>query len=368
MKLLLCFDGGSSSLKFAGYRLGESCEQLVRTISTNAPSNNDAEAGLDEVLYQLRPQSEGDVAAVGHRLVFGGPQYVAPVLADDEVLADLENLVALEPLHLRAELDLVYAARRRLPNATHVLCFDTAFHRRSPAIAKRLPLPRDVDPLLERYGFHGLSYEYIVSQLDANAGRAVIAHLGSGASLCAIRDGMPIDTTMGFSVLGGLMMGTRPGDLDPGVLLHLLGQGKYDLGRLTDLLYRRSGLLGVSGSTGDMRELLAKAPSDAAARDAIELFIYQLVKHIGAMIAVLGGLDTLVFTGGIGEHAPSVRALACRPFEYLGLVLDEEANGRGDRVISRPASRIAAMVIPTDENLMVAQHTLAVLKKAETHV
>ncbi len=158
MKLLLCFDGGSSSLKFAGYRLGESCEQLVRTISTNAPSNNDAEAGLDEVLYQLRPQSEGDVAAVGHRLVFGGPQYVAPVLADDEVLADLENLVALEPLHLRAELDLVYAARRRLPNATHVLCFDTAFHRRSPAIAKRLPLPRDVDPLLERYGFHGLSY------------------------------------------------------------------------------------------------------------------------------------------------------------------------------------------------------------------
>jgi acetate kinase len=231
---------------------------------------------------------------------------------------------------------------RALPQASNVLCFDTAFHRRSPAIAHRLPLPNDLDPLLQRYGFHGLSYEYVASQLPANSGRTVIAHLGSGASLCAIRDGEPIDTTMGFTALGGLMMGTRPGDLDPGVMLRLLGNDRYDVEQLTDLLYHRSGLLGVSGSSADMRTLIEAANTNAAAREAVDLFVYQLIKQLGAMTAVLGGLDTLVFTGGIGEHAAPIRERVSAALAYLG--------------------DVATLVIPTDENLMIARHTLRVLR------
>jgi acetate kinase len=228
------------------------------------------------------------------------------------------------------------------PSVPNVLCFDTAFHRRSPEIAHRLPLPSAIDPALQRYGFHGLSYEYVASQLRADAGRTVIAHLGSGASLCALRDREPVDTTMGFTALGGLMMGTRPGDLDPGVILRLLGSDAFDLASLTDLLYHRCGLLGVSGSSADMRTLLAREQNDTAARDAIELFIYQLRKQLGAMIAVLGGLDTLVFTAGIGENQPSIRQRIVDGCTYLGA--------------------FRTLVIPTDENLMIARHTREVAR------
>jgi acetate kinase len=306
---------------------------------------------------------EAQPDAVGHRIVFGGPHYVEPVRASAGVMRDLESLVAIEPLHLRPELNLVSAAQRRLPAAAQVLCFDTAFHRRAPAIAHRLPLPHDLDPLLERYGFHGLSYEYIATQLGSDSGRAVVAHLGSGASLCAMRDRAPVDTTMGFSALGGLMMGTRPGDLDPGIVLQLLRNDGFDAERLSDLFYRRSGLLGVSGETADMKTLMERSPSNPRAREAIELFVYQLRKHLGAMIAVLGGLDTLVFTGGIGERAPEIRAAATNGLAFLGLRLDEERNRRNDRLISRDDSRIVALVIPTDENLMIARHTLALIEK-----
>jgi acetate kinase len=357
---ILCLDAGSSSLKFAAYRVTKENDELTRFAAGEAPAVADSDEAFDHLLSQLagKPTS---VAAVGHRIVFGGSRYVAPTYADDRALRDLESFVAIEPLHMRAELDLVYAARRRLPNAAQVLCFDTAFHRSEPAIARRLPLPNDLDPLIERYGFHGLSYEYVASQLPPDSGRTVIAHLGSGASLCALQDRSPVDTTMGFSALGGLMMATRPGDLDPGVVVRLLADG-YDLERLTDLLYKRSGLLGVSGTSADMRELLVRSGSEAAAREAVDLFVYQLAKHLGAMIAVLGGLKTLVFTGGIGEHAAAIRTAACAPLAYLGLRLDDEANRRNDRIISDPAGDVSVLVVPTDENLMVARHTAALLR------
>ena len=358
---LLCLDGGSSSLKYAAYEAASAAEEPALIADGNLPVSGDAGAWLDAALAQL-PKKANAIAAVGHRIVFGGPRYVGPTVADDAVLRELETLVDIEPLHLRVELDLVYAARRKFPNAPQVLCFDTAFHRRAPEISRRLPLPSTLDPLIQRYGFHGLSYEYIVSQLPRDSGRTVVAHLGSGASLCALRDGEPVDTSMGFTALGGLMMGTRPGDLDPGILLRLLADG-YDLTRLNDLLYHRSGLLGVSGSTSDMRALGGRAASDSGARAAIELFDYQLVKQLGAMVAVLDGLETLVFTAGIGENDPSVRAAASAAFAHLGLRLDGDANQRNDRVISLPESAVRVMVIPTDENLMIARHALAALGK-----
>lgn len=360
--VILCLDGGSSSLKYAAYRTGSRGEPLERAASGEAPPSADAGAALESVLAEVGARG-GAPAAVGHRIVFGGPHYVEPVRADDGVLRDLESLVAIEPLHLRAELDLVYAAQRRLPDAAQVLCFDTAFHRRAPAISRALPLPRDRDPLIERYGFHGLSYEYIATQLRSDSGRAVVAHLGSGASLCAMRDRAPVDTTMGFSTLGGLMMGTRPGDLDPGIVLQLLDNDKYDKEGLSDLFYHRSGLLGVSGETADMKTLMERSPADARAQEAIELFVYQLRKHVGSMIAVLGGLETLVFTGGIGEHAPAIRAAVGEGLAFLGLRMDEERNRRNDRVISQGDSLVTAMVIPTDENLMIARHTLSLIEE-----
>lgn len=362
---VLCLDGGSSSLKYAAYRVTSG--QLVSGVAGSEPATADAEAALDHVLTILARSAEGGMVAVGHRIVFGGLRYAAPVVADDEVLEYLEGLVAIEPLHLRSELDLVRAAQKRMPDVPNVLCFDTAFHHQIPAIAKRLPLPSGMDPLLVRYGFHGISYEFIASQLNPRAGRTVVAHLGSGASLCAMRDGKPLDTTMGFSALGGLMMGTRPGDLDPGVILRLLEADGYDTARLARLLYRESGLLGVSGTTADMRTLVREAASDPRAAEAVELFVYQLIKHTGAMIAVLDGLDTLVFTGGIGENAAAVRAGLCARLGHLGVRLDPAANVRNDRTISVAESRVAVLVIPTDENLMIARHALRLIGRGESN-
>lgn len=359
---MLCLDGGSSSLKYAAYRA--TGDEPRRVVSGTEVASGNADADLDRVLAQTSAHHAGAIDIVGHRIVFGGRRYAAPVVAGDEPLRYLETLVPIEPLHLRSELDLIYAAMRRFPKVPQVLCFDTAFHRQSPDVARRLPLPAEIDPLLERYGFHGLSYEYVAGELGPAAGATVIAHLGSGASLCALRDGKPLDTTMGFSALGGLMMGTRPGDLDPGVVLQLLQCDGYDSSRLTELLYRRSGLFGVSGTSSDMRMLLGAAESDSAAANAVELFVYQLTKHLGAMIAVLGGLQTLVFTAGIGENAAPIRAAACKPFHYLGLRLDPDANTRNARVISAAGSTVEVLVIATDENLMIARHALRLLSQA----
>ncbi len=357
---VLSLNGGSSSLKFAAY--SAQALEPVLLVTGMAPAGGNAGAALDRVLAEIVAQ--GPPAAVGHRIVFGGRHYTEPTLADPGVLSELEKLGAIEPLHLRAELDLVHAVERRFPGMPQVLCFDTAFHRQAPLISRRLPLPDELDPLLERYGFHGLSYEYVSSQLGADSGRTIIAHLGSGASLCALEGQKPLDTTMGFSVLGGLMMATRPGDLDPGIVLQLLQADGYNADKLAELFYRRSGLRGVSGWTGGIRELLAAAEEDERARNAVELFIYQLVKHLGSMAATLRGLDTLVFTGGIGEHAPSVRAAVCESLRFLGVRLDPHANASNARTISSSESRVAVMVIPTDENIMIARHTLAVLSRS----
>jgi acetate kinase len=359
--LALCVDSGSSSCKFGVYR--DDADWPTRILDFQLPAGDAGDDRLAAILNHLPPETLKEVVAVGHRIVFGGRTYADPVVADGSVLAALEPLVEIEPLHLRAELDTVYAVSRRFPHLHQVLCFDTAFHRSMPSVAKRLPLPESSDPLLERYGFHGLSYEYVVSRLGPNTGRTIVAHLGSGASLCAIRDGKAVDTTMGFSALGGLMMATRPGDLDPGVILRLLSTTARDRAALSDLLYRRCGLLGVSNSSGDIRVLLADVERDSKTRDAVELFVYQLLKHAGAMIAVLGGLDTLVFTGGIGEHQPAIRSELCRRLAYAGCGLDETANRRNDELISTEKSAVTVKIVPTEENFVIARHVFDVLKQ-----
>jgi acetate kinase len=351
---VLCLDSGSSSLKHALYDMPG--ELLLRHGVLEA-SGPEQPAALSELIGAVRP-SEPSIDAVGHRIVFGGPNHDTPQMLDDALVAELETLVAFDPLHLPAELALVRQARASLPSARQVACFDSAFHRRMPAVARRYPLPKDVGPMLQRYGYHGLSYEYIVSTGHAK-GRAIVAHLGNGASLAAVRDGQPVDTTMGFTPLGGLMMGTRPGDLDPGVLLYLLRSGAFDTQSLSALLNERSGLLGVSGAGADMRMLLEQAPGDADARDAVELFNYLAVKQVGALAAVLGGLDTLIFTGGIGEHAAPIRKTMCGALGYLGVELDGERNDRGEERISSETSAVTVRVIPTDENLMIARHAYA---------
>lgn len=389
---VLSVNVGSSSLKVALWRTGGDGERLlarggvsqlgatrgrlVVTVPT-APADDppaldadvpvsDADAGIGAVLDALAGAGLPRPDAVGHRLVHGGPAHVAPAVVSAEVLADLDDAVPFAPLHLPRELAVVRAVATRLAALPQVVCFDTAFHRRMPAVARRLPLPRALwDEGVRRYGFHGLSYEYVLSALGpAASGRLVVAHLGSGASLAAIRDGAAIDTTMGLTPIGGLMMGTRSGDLDPGVLLHLARRGALDAGALEHLVDRESGLRGVSGTSPDVRTLLARRATDAAAHEALELFCWIARKHVGAMAAALGGLDQLVFTGGIGEHAPTLRAEICTGLEHLGVRLDEARNAARDEIVSAAESRCIVRVMTTDEERIIARHTYALLAGA----
>jgi acetate kinase len=310
------------------------------------------------------------LAAVGHRIVHGGPAYERPIVVDQVAMAALADLVPLAPLHEPLNLDLIRAVATARPALPQVACFDTAFHRTMPTTARRLALPREFEADgVRRYGFHGLSYEYMAGRFAELApgpadGRVIVAHLGNGASLCALREGRSVDTTMGFTPLDGLVMGTRCGDLDPGVVLYL--QRRYELfvDQVEDLLYRRSGLLGVSGAiASDMRALLAS--TDPRAKEAIDLFVFRAVREIGALAGTLGGLDGLVFTAGIGEHAAEIRGMICGRLAWLGVVLDPEANARHAACIGAPASSVAVWVIPTDEELMVARHTLAAIGRLE---
>ncbi|HTN43218.1 MAG TPA: acetate/propionate family kinase [Nitrospiria bacterium] len=300
------------------------------------------------------------IVATGHRVVHGGVKFTGPVLLDPETVADLEALIPLAPLHQPHNVAAIKAATQMAPNIAHVACFDTSFHRTQPAVAQAFALPRQyADEGVRRYGFHGLSYEYIASVLagmDRRAahGRTVVAHLGNGASLCAMEGGQSVATTMSFTALDGLMMGTRCGAIDPGVLLYLIDRHGMNARALGELLYEQSGLLGVSGISSDMRELLESPDSRAA--EAVNLFVYRVGREIGSLAAALGGLDALVFTGGIGEHAVSIRERVCREAGWLGLELDMEANEKGGPCISRKGSRVTAWVIPTDEELMIAQH------------
>jgi acetate kinase len=303
------------------------------------------------------------LVAVGHRVVHGGERFAAPVLVDAAVLDQLEKLVPLAPLHQPHNIAAIRAMQRVQPEVPQVACFDTAFHRTQAPVAQLYALPRDLSAAgIRRYGFHGLSYEYIASILpgvagDAGRGRVVVAHLGNGCSLCAMRDGKSVATTMGFTALEGLPMGTRSGAIDPGVVLHLLTERGMSVAEVTDVLYHRSGLLGVSGISNDMRTLLA-SPARAAA-EAVELFVYRIGRELGSLAAALGGLDALVFTAGIGEHATAVRAGVCEAAAWLGVRLDAAANRRGGPRISTADSPVSVSVVPTDEELMIARHTLA---------
>ncbi len=357
---ILTVNAGSSSLKYAIYECDAKGERQL--LSENvAAEGRAAAAGMIGAIVAGVVREHG-VTAVAHRIVFGGPRYVRTVRATPQVLRDLRALAPYDPLHLPAELDAVDALAASAPDLAQTLSFDTAFHRTLPSVARLLPVPAGTDPIVQRYGFHGLSYEYVAWALGARArGRTIVAHLGSGASMTALRDGASIETTMGFTPLGGLVMATRPGDLDPGVVLHLLGARGNDAARLEHDLYYESGLRGLSGVSGDMRTLCSTMEHDVGAARAVGLFCFVARKQVGALAAALGGIDRLVFTGGIGEHAAAVRSLICLGLEHLGIELDPAANDADAETISTPGARTRVLVIPTNEELVLARHAYALL-------
>ncbi|QUD86490.1 acetate/propionate family kinase [Phenylobacterium montanum] len=389
---VLTLNAGSSSLKFSLFR--KDGEDLIRLADGqleglgaaphlvardggevvlerrwDATTNLTHEAMLSELIAWADGQAGGEgVAAVGHRIVHGGAAHWRPALIDGPLLDELDALCPLAPLHQPHNLAAVRAVLAAHPSLPQVACFDTAFHHGHAPVVDRFALPRDLEAEgVRRYGFHGLSYEYVAGRVrelapELAAGRLIIAHLGAGASLCAVKDGHSIDTTMGFTALDGLMMGTRCGALDPGVILYLLQAKGMSAAAIEDLLYRRSGLLGVSGLSGDMRALLAsEAP---AAREAVELFVFRIAREIGALTMSLGGLDGVVFTAGIGEHAPEIRRRVCERLAWLGARLDPAANASGQGPIQAKDSRIALWVVPTDEEAMIARHTADLVFRA----
>jgi len=321
---------------------------------------------LDKLVAFLRVRLGELPTAIGHRVVHGGPDYSEPVVIDDAVLARLDTFSPLAPLHQPNNLAPIRAVRERQPQLLQVACFDTAFHRGHPEVADRYALP---EPLyadgVRRYGFHGLSYEYIANRLPEVApgiarGRVIIAHLGSGASMCAISGGNSVESTLGFTALDGLPMGTRPGQLDPGVVLYLMSEKGMSAKEIERFLYNECGLKGLSGISNDVRELLAS--KDPRAKLALDHFVYRISLYAGMLAAAMGGIDGFVFTAGIGENAPAIREAVAKRLAWLGLDFDRGANAGGKSLISRSGSRVACYVIPTDEELMIARHTLVVLR------
>ena len=386
---ILVINAGSSSIKFSVFRtaaggsLSQDVHGQVEGIGASArltvadakggklaeqpltgASHEDAIAAIQQ-WFAGHVGSESGFDGVGHRVVHGGQKYSQPALVDAGLLADLEQLVPLAPLHQPHQIAAIRAVSAAAPGVRQVVCFDTAFHHDQPSLAREFALPRELTARgIRRYGFHGLSYEYIVSVLPQVApacarGKLVVAHLGNGASMCAIDQGRAVCNTMGLTPVDGLPMGTRTGALDPGVLLFLMQHERMDAQQIEQLIYQRSGLLGVSGLSGDMRALLAS--ESPAAREAVDLFVYRIGRELGSLVAALGGLDALVFTGGIGEHAWQIRSRVCQGARWIGITVDEAANGRGGPLISRAGSSPSAWVVPTDENLMVARHTRRLL-------
>jgi acetate kinase len=379
-RVILCLNSGSSSLKFALYQISDEDEILLaqgaverndaqsarlwinsaqRKVETSHLEVSSPAAALHAVSVELERLELPRHDAVGHRLVHGGPHHAAPERITDMLVNELRSLIPFAPLHLPDEIAGIEAVTSHFSSLPQVACFDTAFHRSMPEVAQRFPLPRALwEEGIRRYGFHGISYEYIVRSLGDNLpSRVIIAHLGNGASMAAIKDGSPLDTTMGFTPAGGFMMGTRCGDLDPGLILYLLQQQHFDGQRLERLVNHESGLLGVSGVSSDMKTLLERRDSEPDAALAVAMFCYQLRKHIGALTAVLGGLDLLVFTGGIGERAAPVRWEVCRGLEHLGIEFDRRRNDASADTISADDSRCLVRVIATNEDLMIARHT-----------
>ena len=387
----IVLNAGSSSLKFSIYRRPNAVAWALETrgqidgIGTSPRFSakdwaggrladkrldttvHDARTALDFLSAWLRSRYGGSasVLGVGHRVVHGGARFAGPTIITPEVLADLRALIPLAPLHQPYNLAAIDAVTERLPGVPQVACFDTSFHRGQPPVAEVVPLPRDIcDAGVQRYGFHGLSYQYIASVLPEVApaiagGRVIVAHLGSGASLCAMKNRRSVDSTLGFTALDGLCMGTRPGTVDPGVILHLFQTLGLSAKEVETILYKKSGLLGISGISNDMRDLLGRNEPDA--RLAVDYFVYRAAKEIGALAAVLGGLDGLVFTAGIGENSAEIRKRICRASAWLGIELDEEANDRQGPRLSRATSGVSAWVIPTNEELIIARHTVMLL-------
>jgi acetate kinase len=381
-KNILAVNGGSSSIKFTLFhgqpmkkglsgkieRIGQANAELTYTDERSGRKDSQpvqatdlAAAGVFLLDWLQRREGVFPLAAIGHRVVHGGPRTEA-CLVDEGLLQELRAISAYDPDHLPGEIELMRLIREKYPALPQVACFDTAFHTTLSPLAKLLPIPRRYERAgVRRYGFHGLSYSYILQELtrvagpETAAGSVIIAHLGSGASLAAVRDGVSIDTTMGFTPAGGVVMGTRPGDLDPGVVWYLLDKERLDAGRLDSFINHECGLLGVSETSSDMQELLSLESSDSRAAEAVALFCYQVKKAIGAFAAVLGGLDVLVFTGGIGEKSAVVRSRICAGLGFLGIELDQRANGENDVSLSKADARARVYAIPTDEEGMIAQ-------------
>jgi acetate kinase len=390
----LVLNAGSSSLKFSVFhnpgpawrlevrgqidgigttpRLTVTDESGARIADERMDLVRDGRAALDTLAAWLRQRYGGvNVVGVGHRVVHGGSRFTGPTVVTPEILKALHALEPLAPLHQPYNVAAIEAVAELLPGVPQVACFDTSFHRGQPPVAEVVPLPREiVQSGVQRYGFHGLSYEYIASVLPETApemayGRTIVAHLGSGASMCAMRDRKSVDSTLGFTALDGLCMGTRPGTVDPGVILYLFQSLGMTAKEVEEILYKKSGLLGISGLSNDMRQLLAS--DDPHAKLAVDYFVYHAAKEIGALTAVLGGIDGIVFTAGIGENSAEIRRRICEASAWLGLDLDPDANtgARGTTRISQKGSRVSAWVIPTNEELMIARHTGVVLGLVE---
>lgn len=386
----LVLNAGSSSLKFCVYRQAQGVPWQVEArgqiegIGTSPRmsvkddrgekrldekldlSVRDGRAAIDTLATWLRSNYQGGhIAGVGHRVVHGGPRFSGPTVVTPAILEELKELTPLAPLHQPHNLAPIEAIFDRMPGVPQVACFDTGFHRGHAPVATVVPLPRELcQGGVERYGFHGISYEYIASVLpdvapEVAEGRVIVAHLGSGASLCALKGRKSVDTTMSFTAVDGLCMGTRPGAIDPGIVLYLFQKLGLSVKQVEDVLYKRSGLLGISGISNDMRDLLGR--SEPEARLAVDYFVYRAAKEIGALAAVLGGIDALVFTAGIGENSAEIRKRISEASAWLGIELDEAANASHGPRITKPQSKVSAWVIPTNEELMIARHTRSLL-------
>jgi acetate kinase len=386
---ILTINGGSSSIKIALFDAANSLQRLLKgrieriglpgstfSIKGNAPADNfqrsiqapDHEAAVRVLMDWVQERfPRGELLAVGHRVVHGGPKYLEAQLLTPEMVADLRQLEPFDPEHMPQEILLTEAFQKRFPGLPQVACFDTAFHRDLPQVARLLPLPRRYEAKgVRRYGFHGLSYSFLLEELGRIApaeaqGRIILAHLGNGASLAAVLNGRSVDTTMGFTPTAGIPMSTRTGNLDPGLVWYLARSEDLGAQRFNELINFESGLLGVSETSSDMRDLLEARARDSRAAEAVSLFCYEVKKCIGAYAAALGGLDTLVFSGGIGENAPEVRARCCEGLQFLGIEIDSEKNAAGAGVISRASARASVRVMRTDEELMLAKTVCRVL-------
>jgi acetate kinase len=376
-QLVLTLNVGSSSLKIAGFAIPDGQRLLDggidrigaglalrdlssgREVKLDTPSSNIADC-LPTVADAIQRHGHG-IGAIAHRVVHGGWIYSDHAKLDNGMLSELGKLVALAPNHLPAEIDFMAAALKHFPDIPQFACFDTVFHHDLPNTARTLALPRRLkDQGVRRYGFHGLSYTYLMSKLPEHIGerangRIILAHLGSGASLAAVRRGKPVDTTMGLTPLGGLVMATRCGDIDPGLPLFLQRSQGVSPEVFEHMAYAESGMLGISGSSGDVRDLLKAEANDPAAAEALSLFCYQARKHIAAMAAALEGVDVIVFSGGIGSNSVQIRQRICEDLEWLGLTLDPQANAGGEPCISAPASKVMAFALPTDEEAVMAE-------------